>query len=133
MFSAMPLHADVLISKSEAVLPDAGKTKFRGISRGPGVKLVSPAEDDGAVSSPFHFKLIFEPHGGATIVPSSVQVLYLKRPMVDLTERLKGGVTENGIDMPVAEVPPGEHHLQVSVMDTNGHTTNMNITLEVGK
>lgn len=133
MFVLLPVHADVLIKKKEAALPQADEITFRGISRGAGIKLVSPAAEGQAVSSPFHLKLVFEPHGGAKIDPSSVQVDYLKSPTVDLTERVKKGVTENGIEMLKAEAPPGEHRLRVSVTDSNGQTSRSEITLKVVK
>ena len=75
----------------------------------------------------------FDPHGGAKIEPSSVEVFYLKSPTVDLTERIKSAVTEKGIDFPMAEAPPGEHHLRVSVADTNGQLTSTEIVLTIIK
>ena len=75
----------------------------------------------------------FDPHGGAEIEPDSVQVVYIKSPTVDLTGRVKKGVTKKGIELPKAEAPPGEHHLRVSVMDSNGQTTNSDFTLKIAK
>jgi len=74
-----------LINAKEAALPNAaGTLGTRGISRGPAVKLQSP-EQDTPVVAPFEFKVNFEPRGDARIDPSSVKVIYMKSPFVDLT------------------------------------------------
>ena len=72
--------AAALISAKEAALPPAaGALATRGISRGPAIKLASP-EADTPVTSPFDFKVNFEPRGDAKIDPSSVKVVYMKSP-----------------------------------------------------
>lgn len=122
-----------LITPSEAALPPAaGALATRGISRGPAVKLVSPAPDAPA-KAPFALKLNFEARGGEKIDPGSVKVVYLKSPFVDLTPRLLSSITASGIEMPQAQVPPGEHTLRVTVKDSAGRETNSTVTLTVGK
>lgn len=133
LFASLSAHAEVLIKNSEAALPQANDVVYRGISRGTGVKVIAPAAGAEAVSSPLHLKLVFEPHGGAKVDPSSVEVVYLKSPSVDLTERVKKGLSATGIDLANAEVPPGEHRLRVTVTDSNGLTSNSEITLRVVK
>jgi hypothetical protein len=125
--------AAALISAKEAALPPAaGALATRGISRGPGVKLASP-EADTPVAAPFDFKVNFEPRGDAKIDPSSVKVVYMKSPFVDLTPRLKGAITANGIDFAKADVPPGTHTIRVTVKDTEGRETNSVLNLVVNK
>ena len=125
--------AAALISAKEAALPPAaGALATRGISRGPGVKLASP-EADTPVAAPFDFKVNFEPRGDAKIDPSSVKVVYMKSPFVDLTPRLKGAITANGIDFAKADVPPGTHTIRVTVKDTEGRETNSVMNLVVNK
>ncbi|MFZ9137613.1 MAG: hypothetical protein ACO21E_07165 [Hylemonella sp.] len=122
-----------LITPAEAALPPAaGALATRGISRGPAVKLVSPAPD-APVKSPFNLRLNFEARGGEKIDPNSVKVTYLKSPFVDLTPRLQKGITASGIELPQADVPPGEHTLRVTVKDAAGRETNSTVTLSVGK
>ena len=122
-----------LISAKEAALPAAaGALATRGISRGPGVKLASP-EADIPVASPFDFKVNFEPRGDAKIDPSSVKVVYMKSPFVDLTPRLKSAISANGIDFAKADVPPGTHTIRVTVKDTEGRETNSVLNLVVNK
>ena len=106
-----------LISPKEAALPPAaGTLATRGISRGPAVKLASP-----------------EARGDAKIDPSSVKVVYMKSPFVDLTPRLKSAISANGIDFAKAEVPPGTHTIRVTVKDTEGRETNSVLNLVVNK
>jgi len=122
-----------LISAKEAALPAAaGALATRGISRGPGVKLASP-EADTPVAAPFDFKVNFEPRGDAKIDPSSVKVVYMKSPFVDLTPRLKSAISANGIDFAKADVPPGTHTIRVTVKDTEGRETNSVLNLVVNK
>ena len=122
-----------LISAKEAALPPAsGTLATRGISRGPAVKLASP-EADTPVAAPFDFKVNFEARGDAKIDPSSVKVVYMKSPFVDLTPRLKSAISANGIDFAKADVPPGTHTIRVTVKDIEGRETNSVLNLVVNK
>lgn len=126
--------AATLITAEEAALPSAaGESLTRGISRGPGVELVAPKADFGPVKAPFELKIAFEPRGGNKINPASVKVVYLKSPFVDLTPRLQGGITETGIVLPGASVPPGQHDLKITVLDEDGRETNSVVKLVVAE
>lgn len=106
-----------LITPDEARQPAAAsKPASRAITRGPGVKLASPE----SVSGPFAFKVAFEPRGESKIDPASVKVEYLKGSGIDLTERLKGSVKPNGIEVAAASAPAGEHPIRVTVRDSEG-------------
>lgn len=125
------LHAQTvqLIKPDEAKLPAAAtKPPSRAITRGPAVKLVSPE----AVSGNFAFKVAFEPRGGAKIDPASVKVEYLKGSGVDLTERVKGGLKPEGIEIAAAAAPAGEHPIRVTVRDSEGRlgTTEFKLTVK---
>jgi hypothetical protein len=50
---------------------------------------------------------------------------------VDLTARLKGAITANGIDFSKAQVPPGTHLIRVTIKDSEGRETNSVLTLVV--
>ena len=128
-FLSATVNAGPLITPKEAKLPDAaGNLNTRGISRGPGIKVVSP-ESGAQTKGPFEFKVDFEPRGGATIDKSSVKVTYMKSPVVDLTPRIKNSVTDTGIDMKNAEIPPGEHQVKISVKDSDGREASTTTTL----
>lgn len=127
------VHAAPLISAKEAALPPAsGALATRGISRGPSVKLISP-EADTPVASPVDFKVNFEARGEGKIDPSSVKVVYMKSPFVDLTPRLKSSISSSGIDFAKADVPPGTHTIRVTVKDIDGRETNSVFTVVVNK
>jgi len=109
-----------LITEDEAHLPPAPESKeqvTRAITRGPGITLASA---DTVKRAGFPFHIVFEPRGGVSVDPASVRILYLKNQPVDLTERLKGQIRPEGVDVPVATAPTGEHPFQVTVRDSNG-------------
>ena len=117
-----------LISAEEAKLPAAAsKPASRAITRGPGVKLVSPE----SVAGSFAFKVAFEPRGGARIDPASVKVEYLKGSGVDLTERLKAGIKPEGIELASAAAPAGQHPIRVTVRDSEGRQGTAEFSLTV--
>jgi hypothetical protein len=126
-----PAQATPLITAEEAKLPPpkgAIAVERRGILRGPKVEVVSPG---GAAHSPLRLQLKFESFGGTTIDPESVKVIYLRTPNVDLTPRLKPFIRVDGIDMPEAELPPGEYTVRVDVKDSDGRpgTVSFNLTV----
>ena len=123
-----------LITPKEAQMPAAsGELKTRGIARGPGIKVISPDVTAAEIKGPFDLKVVFESRGGNKVDASAVKVTYLKATAVDLTPRLKGAITESGIDFAKAEVPPGEHAVKITVKDVEGRETNTVMNLVVGK
>jgi hypothetical protein len=124
-------YAAPLISAKEAALPAAGG-QTRGISRGPTIKVNSPAPDV-ATTSPFDFRILFVPRGESKIDVNSVKVVYMKSPFVNLTPRLRDAISDKGIDLSKAEVPPGQHTIRVTVADNDGRETSSVFTLVVTK
>ena len=115
-------HAMDLITEEEAKLPSAPRIASRGgITRGPSIKVVSP-DPHGQVKPPFAMKVQFQAHGGSKIDASTVKVTYLKKPSVDLTARLKPGISESGIAMDTVNVPAGTHDIKIDVTDADGRT-----------
>ena len=133
LLASFSVSAAPLITEKEASLPGTkGELKTRGIARGPGIKVISP-DPTSAVKGSFDLKVNFESRGGNKIDPASVRVTYLKSPVVDLTPRLKGAISENGIDFAKAEVPAGEHSLRITVKDAEGRESNSTITINAQK
>jgi hypothetical protein len=132
VFASFPAYASqVLITEQEAHLPPpkgAVASERRGITRGPKVEFV-PNGDAG--HSPMHLQLRFESYGGAKIDPDSVKATYLRTPNVDLTSRIKPFVQPTGIDMPDAELPPGEHMFRVDIKDSDGRIGTTSFVLKV--
>jgi hypothetical protein len=138
VFAAVVLSAPAvalqLITPSEAALPPEPSIGHdRGISRGPTVIVLSPSPGTGTLKSPLNLKVRFESHGGSWIDPDSVLLTYLRKPAVDLTQRVKAYIAPSGIEVDDAEVPPGNHTLRVNVTDSNGHTGWADITFSVSK
>jgi hypothetical protein len=123
--------ATPLITDDEARLPPpkgAISANTRGILRGPKVEVISPNE---AAHSPLRLQLKFESFGGARIDIESVKVLYLRTPNVDLTARVRPFIQADGIDMPEAELPPGEYLVRVDVKDSDGRPGSASFTLRI--
>lgn len=126
--------AATLISDAEAKLPAPAKVvATRAITRGPGIKVVSPDASADKIASPFPLRIAFEPRGGSKIDLSSVKLTYLKSPNVELLDRVKGGLSEKGIELANAEVPAGEHQIRVTIQDSEGRQTSTILTLNVVK
>jgi hypothetical protein len=115
-----------LITEAEAQAPNLQIAATRGITRGPGINLLSPTE---VLAKSFAFKMLFEPRGGAKIDPSSIKFEYLKQPIIDLTARFKTGLNGNQLELSQASVPTGSHHIRVSVRDSEGREGNTIIHL----
>ena len=125
--------AEMLISEAESKLPPGLDSAMatRGITRGPGIELVSPAPGAQNVKSPLPLQLKFVGRNAVPIDTASVKITYLRIPTVDLTDRVKPHVSKDGIDMPQADVPPGNHLIRIDVKDAEGRSTSSTITLVV--
>ena len=125
------VRATPLITAEEAKLPapkGAIAADRRGILRGPKVEVISPID---ASHSPLRLQLKFESFGGAKINTDSVKVMYLRSPNVDLTPRVRPYIQPDGIDMPDAELPPGEYLVRVDVKDSDGRPGSISFVLKV--
>ena len=115
-----------LITLTEAQMPDAKVSIARAITRGPGIRLASPAE---VKAASFAMKIAFEPRGGTRIDPASVRLEYLKDPIVDLTARVASGFKGDELELTRLSVPRGTHHLRMSVKDSEGRANAVVFTL----
>lgn len=121
-----------LITPDEAKLPNAtGQVATRGVTRGPGIKQVSPDPAAKGLKGPVDLKIAFEPRGGSKIDADSVKVTYMKNPAVDLTDRVKGSIKPEGIDISKASLPPGDHQIRVTVKDNEGRQTTSTVSINV--
>ena len=121
-----------LSTADEAKLPTAtGQITSRGVTRGPGIKQVSPSPDAKGLKGPIDLKIAFEPRGGSKIEADSVTLTYLKTPAVDLTGRVKSAIKPEGIDLAKASLPPGDHQIRVTVKDNEGRQTSSVVSINV--
>jgi len=58
---------------------------------------------------------------------------YLRGNGVELTDRVKSGLSEKGIDLKSAEAPPGEHQIRIAIQDSEGRQTSAVLTVNVVK
>lgn len=122
-----------LITTEEAELPPqkgAIKNSARGVTRGPKIE-VPKEESAGGRTSPTRFLVKFQAFGGSSVDLEGLKVTYLKSPLVDLTPRVRPFAQSNGIDMPDAELPPGEHLLRIDIKDSEGRTASTSLLLKV--
>ena len=99
----------------------------RGITRGPKIAVT----EESGVKSPIRFQVKFQPLGGSTIDTEGVKVIYLKQPNVDLTPRVRSFVQPTGIDMPDAQLPPGDHLVRIDVKDSEGRVSTTSFVLKI--
>lgn len=127
---AAPAHADILVTPAEGRLPPAVKAGpvSRAITRGPRIEFTSLTDPS---KSPVRLRFKFEAFGGAAVNLNSLRLMYLKNPLIDLTDRIKPYVKADGIDMPQAEFPVGEHQMRLELSDSDGRTAISNIFIKI--
>jgi hypothetical protein len=133
-FTALPVtgRAAPLITAEEASLPPqkgAIPNSGRGITRGP--KIQVPQTEGDVHTSPVHFLVKFQAFGGSSIDLDALKVTYLKSPVVDLTSRVRPFALPGGIDMPDAQLPPGDHLVRIDVKDSEGRTASTSFFLRI--
>ncbi len=131
---AMPVRAlaTPLITEEEAKLPPqkgAVPNSGRGITRGPRIQV--PDGEIAPQASPMRFQVKFQTFGGSSVDLDALKVTYLKSPVVDLTQRVKPFAQATGIDMPDAQLPPGEHLVRVDIKDSEGRTASTSFLLKI--
>jgi hypothetical protein len=134
VMTAMPgsILAAPLITEEEAKLPPqkgAVPNSGRGITRGP--KIQVPDGEAAAQPSPMRFQVRFQTFGGSSIDLDALKVTYLKSPVVDLTPRIKPFAQASGIDMPEAQLPPGDHLVRVDIKDSDGRAATTSFLLKI--
>ena len=133
LLAAGPASAATLISVQESNLPPDDSRLRSGIERGPDIIPVYPAPKSGAIQSPFDFRVKFQAHGNTRIDLDSLTVVYKRVPAIDLTARVKPFVRSDGIEMPIAEAPPGTHRILIFIKDSAGHEGQADIHFDVEK
>src|ERR1700730_15637281 len=115
VLASMPFaaFAGQLITEDEARLPaqkGAVPNSGRGITRGP--KILVPEAEAVSQASPIRLQVKFQTVGGSNVDLDALKVTYLKSPVIDLRSWIKPFVQPTGIDMPDAQLPPGDHLLR---------------------
>lgn len=96
---------------------------------GPSIEVVKPL-DGGQSQIPFEIVVNFSPRH-APVDISTVRVHVVKFVAINITKRVKPFISEEGIHIPDAKVPPGKYTVRVRVEDADGGRSVRNISLEV--
>ena len=130
------IKAFQLITPEEFSLPAGVIDKPRGNVPGPSVEAPMPPSD-AIVKSPLQFVVRFKSYAGSKIDIDSIRVIYVKRPQIDLTARVKthlqsGEFRPTGFTLDDAEVPPGQHLIRIQLQDTDGRDGAVNVLFQIG-
>lgn len=128
--SPLPVQADILVTDAESRLPPQSKVGpvSRAITRGPRIEFAGVTDPS---KSPVRLRFKFEAFGGATVNLASLRLMYLKTPLIDITDRIKPYAKATGVDMPSAELPVGEHAMRLELADSDGRTAISNILIRI--
>ncbi len=121
-----------LITPDEAAAAPAQDDgiRSRGLTdAGPGIEVVRPKEGE-IVPSPAEILIRFLPKS-VTIDLSSLKVTLLKFIPIDLTDRLKSYVNQDGIMVKEAKVPTGAYRVRITLSDVQGKTSMREISFEI--
>lgn len=133
--AVQPVEAEEmwLISPEEAAYapaPEESLIRSRGLnSKGPRIDVLKPA-DDVPQQSPLEILVQFHPNPVA-VNPDSVKVQLVKFISIDITDRVKPYLSESGINVKEANIPPGRHLVRITVSDGKGETNSKEIELQV--
>lgn len=86
---------------------------------GPKVVIQHPAIA-AKVKSPVSIDVLFEAQGGRQLDMKSLKVTYISLFDIDITDRLADYLTTTGIHADDAELPPGEHTIEILIKDQAG-------------
>jgi hypothetical protein len=97
---------------------------------GPEISLISP-ESENINPSPLKILVKFLPREGTKVDISTLRVELLKLITINITDRLKGYASNEGINVEKAELPSGNFKIRVTLGDTTGGTTSRIFVLKI--
>lgn len=120
--------------RAQPVTPAASAPRSRSLRPpAPQIRVIAPlAGSDAPVPAPLRLEFGFQPAPGTRIVPASFRLLYgVLR--IDLTERLRAqaSISEQGMLLERALMPPGNHRLWVQVGDDQGNLAEQELRLRI--
>ncbi|GJL65523.1 MAG: hypothetical protein NPIRA05_04940 [Nitrospirales bacterium] len=139
--SALPEKDFWLITPEEAAMkpaaPDTDALDGEPLSEigremleiGPIVEIVKPNTEN-PIGSPVEVLINFKERL-AKINLASLTVEVEKFINIDITDRIKPYVTDQGIHIPDAPLPSGDHSLILYIEDTKGNPTELSLTIRV--
>lgn len=118
-----PGQANVWVKKGEvsakAPRPRPSLEAFH--PNAPDIVVKSPSDINESLKAPIKVEVQFIPKNGARIVVESVKLIYVTFfSDIDITDRVRDRISEQGILDDAADLPSGSHHLIVKVSDDKG-------------
>ena len=118
--------AVLLITEKEAAMEDAPmKAPGSQISqvdpmKGPMI-IVNNPKDGESYRAPLMVDLHFETRPDSAVDLETLKVLYRKIISIDITDRIRPYATEKGIYIPEADIPKGNHKIEIRIADSRGN------------
>ena len=140
-WAAGPGEGVWLVTPEEAALPPAPADQIttRGLGpfevgrevpdTGPLIEVVKPAGGK-MQSPPVEVSVKFAPRG-APVDVSSLKVQVVKLIPIDITDRVRPYATSEGIEIPDAKLPSGEHKVRLSLSDNAGGVSRKEMTVTI--
>lgn len=116
-------HANVWVRKDEvsAKAPPPQPMLEVFDPNAPDIVVESPSDINTALKAPVKVLIKFVPKNGARILVDTVKLIYVTFfSNIDITDRVRDRITEQGIQDDAADLPSGSHHLIVKVSDDHG-------------
>jgi hypothetical protein len=135
--ATVPAAAFELVTPMEANAgPYVGKPETRGLSFPPGPRIIirSPninGADKPTIHAPIKLDVEFAPIDGSQVDMSSLRIIYLKLWGIDITDRIRPYLTKDGIYAENADLPAGEHAIEIDIKDNLGRMTKVTLTFTV--
>jgi hypothetical protein len=139
--AAGPTEGVWLITPEEAAMaPEAaGQITTRGLlpfdaareapDTGPLIEVLKP-QDGKVLSPPLEVSVKFAPRN-APVDVSSLKVQVVKLVPIDITDRVRPYVTAEGIEIPDAKLPSGEHKVRINLSDNAGGVSRKEMTVTI--
>jgi hypothetical protein len=97
---------------------------------GPSILVISP-QDGAVLASPVAVDIRFVPQSDSQIDTASLRVTVEKLWPVDITDRVKPYLSGNSISIAGADIPKGEHTINISIADQDGRTSSRTVSVAV--
>lgn len=118
-----PGFSDTETGKSLIAVPEANAS-------GPEISVLSP-DSDKINFSPLKIMVKFTPREGSQVDLSTLRIELLKLLTINITDRLKEYINNDGIFVDKAEFPSGNYKIKVILGDTKGGITSKVFVLKV--
>lgn len=100
------------------------------IDFGPIIEIIKPSGAKVAIAPPVEILVHFVKRE-FPIDPESIEVELVKFFTIDITDRVKPYISKDGIHIPEANLPEGEHQIRLTVADTEGTSSSKDMIVRI--